>query len=415
MNEKDTYFAWMLFLIWPFLAAASAVANFHRPWAKNIVWAFVAFYGFTFAIGAESERSDIVRYVAQYQELHLQDMTVDTAKRYYQESGEIDFARTVIAIGLSRISDSQPLLTFVYAIIFGFFFSRNMWYVLERLEGRLQWLTILLVACFFLIIPIWNINGFRMWTAAHIFMYGMLPFLFEGKKDRLLVSGLSILFHFSFILPFFVLVFIAFFPGFLNIYFGFFAATIFLNEIELTVLNQWIETYAPEAFQDRTSAYRVEAQPGETVISDIRERRWYAVWYLRAISYTVIGFLIIMFVTGREYIKERKEWLNLFSFTLAFYGVANLMGSFSSSGRFIVLANFFALPLIILYIQNIPSQNILKKYALIALPAIVLFLVVALRIGLYSLSATSILGNPIVAYFTFEEYMSLNDFLRRII
>src|SRR5699024_1226601 len=92
-----------------------------------------------------------------------------------------DILRTIIALAVSRFTASQSVLTLVYGIIFGFFFSRNMWFVLERFKGKIRLITILLFCCFFLVIPIWDINGFRFWTAAHIFVYGVLQFLFDEK------------------------------------------------------------------------------------------------------------------------------------------------------------------------------------------------------------------------------------------
>src|SRR5690625_4997052 len=174
-DKKTGYFAALMFFIWPLLAVISAFRNYRSNWGKNILWAFVAFYGFSFAIGAENQGSDIVRYAEEVEYLHKVEMTISDAFTYYGQSGEIDILRTFIAVTLSRFTDSQAILTLVYGIIFGFFFSRNMWYVLERLKGRIHPITVLLLCSFFLVIPIWNINGFRMWTAAHIFIYGLLP------------------------------------------------------------------------------------------------------------------------------------------------------------------------------------------------------------------------------------------------
>lgn len=416
-DEKGGFYAVMLFLVWPFLAAASSLKNYKKPWAKNIFWLFCIFYGLTFSIGAESENSDIVRYVAQYQELHGNEMTIQTARQYYQESGEIDIARTAIAIGLSRLSDATPLLTVVYAIIFGFFLSRNMWYVMERLEGKLLPITIFLLVCFFLVNPIWKINGFRMWTAAHIFLYGMLPYMFEGKKKGLWISGFAILFHFAYILPFFVLVGVALLGKWLTFYFSIFLGTLFISEINLGVINNFIETYAPEAFQERTASYRVEEdQVGGMAVADGGDsRRWYARWHGRAMQYAVTGYLIIMFITGREYIRKHPEWLNLMCYVFAFFAAANMLSSISSSGRFMSLAILFSMPLIIMYIQNIKQDQMMKRFTIVVSPLLALFAIVSARIGIYTISATSILGNPIVAIFLFDDNMSLNDFLRMIL
>src|SRR5699024_1023376 len=119
--------------------------------------------------------------------------------------------------------------------IYGFFFSRNIWYVMERLEGKIRPATILLFSCFCLVMPFWFINGFRMWTAAHIFIYGLLPYLFEGRKSGLVIAVLSILVHYAFIVPVGVLFAYLLLGNRLIIYFLFFVTTFFVSEINIEV------------------------------------------------------------------------------------------------------------------------------------------------------------------------------------
>jgi hypothetical protein len=57
----------------------------------------------------------------------------------------------------------------------------------------------------------------------------------------------------------------------------------------------------------------------------------------------------------------------------------------------------------------------LKWYIILVSPALFLFIVVAVRIGLYSMSVTSIMGNPILAFFFTEQNISLNDLMRMIL
>lgn len=415
-DERSTnnVYAASAFLLWPFLSAVAAVKNYNRPWAKNLFWAFCAFYGFAFAIGAESQGSDIVRYVAEFQALYGVPMTFSKAIDYFMYSGEIDVLRTFIAITLSRFTDSQAILTLVYGTIFGYFFSRNIWYVLERLEGKIQPITILLLICFFLVVPIWNINGFRMWTAAHVFLFGLLPYLCEGKKKGLWIACSSMLVHFAFLVPVGVLLGYVFLGNRLTLYFIFYLATFFISEINMTVFNNIIEGYMPEIFQERTSYYRSETAV-EKKGSGSSQRVWYARWYGRALSYAVMGFLVVLYLKGRKFIKNHDSWLRLFSFVLLFYGAANILSLVPSGSRYISVVNLSALALIIWYVQNLPQERVMKRFIILATPALLLFAIVSLRIGLYSLSATAILGNPIIAFFMMGENFSMNDFLRMLI
>jgi len=414
-NKKSGFYSAVLFLIWPFLSLMTALWNYKSSWGKNILWAFVAFYGFTFAIGAENEGSDIVRYVAEVEQLHRIDMSIVDAAGYFYESGEVDILKTFIAVMLSRITENQSIVTLVYGIIFGFFFSRNMWYVLEQMEGKIKPITLLLFTCFFLVVPIWQMNGFRFWTATHIFIYGLLPYLFEGKKSGLIVSSLAIFMHFAFIVPVGVLYGYTFLGNRLVFYFSFFVLTLFISEININMFNNIIESYAPEIVQERTSSYRSEAAVEKHREGQGEQAAWYARYYVAILDWSVRGFLVVLFFKGRKFFMKNYKWLSLFSFTLLFYGVASLFSSLPSGGRFLAVAHLPALALITLYVQNREHEVVMKRFILAATPLLLLFVVVAVRIGLYSMSATSILGNPIVAVFLTGEYISLNDVLKMIL
>lgn len=415
LNDKSGYYAVILFFIWPLLALVSAFKNYKGSWGKNILWAFVAFYGFAFAIGAGNQGSDIVRYVEEIEHLHGVEMNMYDAIQYYQESGSIDVLKTFLAVTISRFTGSQAIVTMVYGIIFGFFFSRNIWYVFERLKGRLKPIVLILLICLFLVIPIWQLNGFRFWTAAHMFIYGLLPYLYEGKKSGFFIASLSILVHYTFLIPVAVLFGYLLMGNRVVIYFVFFVGTFFISEINLEVFNNLIESYAPEVIQERTTGYRNEEKVESFREGAIESQVWYAIWYTRALKWVVMGFLVILFIKGRSYFMKNSAWLRLFSFILLFYGVANLFSSIPSGGRFVHIANLIALVLIVLYIQNREQGKAMERFVWAAMPALLFYIVVAVRIGLYSMSATSIIGNPVIAMFFMGEHISLNDVMKMIL
>jgi hypothetical protein len=408
LEKKDGFYAWTLFFVWPFFTLVAAFKNYRKSWAKNIFWAFCAFYGLTFVVDYDSGR-DIVGYVEGYQTLHGREVVYDD----YVEEKKDPFI-PLISIVLSRFTDSQPVLTLVYGIMFGFFFSRNMWYVMERLEGKLLPVTLILLSCLFLINPIWNINGIRMWLAAHIFLYGLLPYLFDGKKGRLMVSFGSMFVHFSFLLPLTILFVYMIGGNRLVIYYSFFVSTFFISELDLTVVNNILELYAPESFQENTASYRVEEYV-EGYRTEASDNNWYSILYGPALKWSVMGFLSLFFFKNRKLFEDNRYLLNLFCFTLLFYGVANLVSSLPSGGRFTSVANYGAVSLIILFLQNFEQQKMMRIYTWAVTPAILLYIIVSIRVGMLSTGATSILGNPIIAYFSWGEDFSLEQFLRMFI
>lgn len=414
-QNKEGFYALVLFVMWPFLALISAFRNYKSPWAKNVLWAFTAYYGYTFAIGNESAGTDIVVYIEQYQAIHNISFTVSSAWNYFLSSGEVDVLRTLIAIILSRFTDAPSALTLVYGTIYGYFFSRNMWFVLEKLEGKLKYVTILLFLVFFFTVPIWDFNGFRMWTAAHAFVYGTFRYLHDEVRSGLLLCIFSIFIHFSFIVPVGALVAYRLAGAYMTIYFTFFVGTFFISEIDIEFFNSIVESYAPEILQERTQSYR-----GEDFVELSREDsrndvNWYVSWHSRLIGWAIVGYIILLYTSFKNEIAASPKWLKVFCFVLLFYGVANLFSSLPSGGRFVSIARMLSLGMIVVFLQNYTFDTKIKIFSLIVAPAIALFIIVKVRIGLLSTSVSAILGNPLIAALFSGENISMNDLLRLIL
>src|SRR5690554_5263416 len=160
-KSQQKSFHIIYFFLQPFFTLLYYLKNFRKPAAKNVMWLFTIFYAATYAIGVESQGSDIVRYVGQIEILHRLNLNISGILAYYYSSGEIDVLRTFLAFIVSYFTDNGYFLIIVYGVIFGYFYSRNMWYVLDRLEGKIKMLTKIFLIALFFAIPIYSINGFR--------------------------------------------------------------------------------------------------------------------------------------------------------------------------------------------------------------------------------------------------------------
>jgi hypothetical protein len=406
---------WILFLLMPFVAFVLAIKNFRSSWAKNIVWAFIVFYGMTFAIGEENKLADISRYVIEVQNMYTKNPGFTTIVKLFKDNEDVDIAKLIIATAVSSFTNSQQVLIAIYGFIFGFFFSRNIWFVIERLKGEVKFSTIILLVAFFLTNPFWNISGFRFFTALHVFIYGLLPYLFEGKRKGILISALSILFHFSFVLPLSVLFIYIILGNRLNVYFAFFILSVFVASIDLKAFNEVVENYAPEILLKRTSSYRNEEVAENTkeagVANDQPKTNWYIVWYETLFHWSIILYLVVLFVRCRKTIQKYKGLLSCFCFTLLFWGVTNTLSSLPSMSRFIHVGVLLALPLIIFCLQLDDLKKILQKLILVTTPAFVLFIVVSIRVGFLSLSVNTIFSNPLLAALM-DDNIPLNELIK---
>ena len=412
---NNNYSHWYLFLLSPFIAGIIAIKNYKSRWAKNILWAFIVFYGFTLGISKETNnRADITRHIQQLKTMYHKNLSFKQVAELYKNNKDIDVAQLTIAIGLSRVTDYGPVLTAVYGLIFGFFFSRNVWYMLDRLQGKIKPGTILLLISFILVNPFWNINGFRFFTATHIFIYGLLPFVFEGKKKGMLISALSFLVHFSFILPITVVCLYFVLGNRTLIYFAFFIGSVLVSAIEIGPFNAFVEANAPAALSERTANYRKE-----WYVNDFRtgvdaynqQSSWHAVYYMKALNWTLTGFLIFLFFKRKVLELLNKRLKNSLCFTLLMWGFANVLSSLPSGGRYIIIAYLSALPLIIIYVHYLYEDKLLNRLLRVATPFLLLFTIVAAREGFYTLTLNTFVGNPIVAIFANDSF-PLNDLIK---
>jgi hypothetical protein len=420
LQASDSH--WFIFLLLPFFASLTALKNYRAPWAKNVVWAFVVFYGFTFAIAKESFDADITRYIDDLKNLYGRSLNFYTILDIFNESGEADIVRTLIAIIVSRFTENPAVLTAVYGFIFGFFFTRSFWYILDRLTGKLKGIVIFFLLVFFLIDPIWNINGFRFNTAAFVFIYGLLPYLYERKKNKLIFCFLSVLFHFSFLFVIAILLIYLLVGNRKNIYFVFFLTSVFIGNFNISQFNNFLEQNLPEIFLERSKNYREEDRVDEFRESDrsvktesetgkVLKKNWYAVYYMRTINWALTFILIGMYIFGKNIFAGSKWLLNGYCFGLLIFGAGNIMQSLPSGERYMMIANLAVVSVIIFYLQNQSYEKYISKVALFTTPLLLLFVIVSLRNGLYTISVNTILGNPFFAILS-DYTLSLNDIIK---
>ena len=90
------------------------------------------------------------------------------------------------------------ILLMVYAIFYGYFLSRNLYYIYSKSTNHNFYINKWIVITLFFLIPIWFINGFDFYFATQIFLYATIPYIYENKTRRLPLLILAPLTHFSF-------------------------------------------------------------------------------------------------------------------------------------------------------------------------------------------------------------------------
>ena len=392
-----------LFLAWPFFTLIYAIRNYQANWAKDIIWLFVVFHGLTITIhDVGEEKRDANRYRDKFVKMAAKSVTFQNiTSLFYTEDEDtqyVDVLELIIIYIVSRFSANYHVLFAVFGLIFGYFYSRNIWYLIEKAGGKLARENIPIIFTFAFIVGFWEINGFRFYTAVHLFFYGALPYLLEGNKKRLWFSAIAMLMHFSFVAPVGILLIYLLLRNRTNVYFALFITTFFVKELNVGQVGEFLSNNLPEIFLPRVKNYTSDAY---LEVLDVLSSRgnWYIKLYDDALKWSVVSFLIVIFMTGKGFLKKYNGLQNLFSFTLLFYSFANIFALMPSGGRFIALANLFSVAIIFMYVQFAPRVKLLRRVILLALPALGLFSIVSVRVAIDTMGFFSILGNPILSSF----------------
>ena len=122
--------------------------------------------------------------------------------------------------------------------------------------------------------------------------------------------------------------------------------------------------------------------------------------------------IIYFFLFANTAIKNLFEWNRLFSINLIFFSVGNIMSNIPSGSRYLTFSFFLTFIMIIIYLNQYKYDSKFKSLIQVLSPAFILYIIVAIRIGLYSTSITSLIGGPLISIFSIGNNMSLNDLIK---
>jgi len=402
----------ILFLIWPFISLIYAIKNHRRPYAKNIVWLFTIFYGLTFVIVSDS--LDASRIISQFQNVRLYGLS--SFQILLKENEYFDLLQPFLLYVVSFFTTDSRILFGVIGLIFGYFYSRNLWLGIELLEEGLNKYAIILIFLFALIIPIWEINGFRMWTAAHVFFFGVSKQLLTGNRKYAIYSILTPLIHFSFI--FAVVAYVSFLiikrlP--INLIFGIFLFSIIVQEIKVDIREY--RTLVPEPYQ-----IKIEGYSNIEFLMRMKEKhmemRWWAKYQYIAIEYLLDFLTIMAFISYKKNLNilRNQGIKDFFTFTL---WMASLSRFFSAlplgdNYRFVIITNLFiAFSLVMIYGNKLRTVKIPFQF-LITVLIIGFYSIVELRKGFDRIAITTFISNPFTLWF-FDDTKPLIIFIKQLL
>lgn len=427
-NNRNSTTAFILTLVFPFGGLIYTLSHWRESWAKNTFWLVCFYLGAVLIYWPEGsvlgEGADGGRYV-----LRLIDMYYDTTAsisgilaNYLKDDGiTMDLYQPFLTYFVSRFTDNGHVLFAAFALIFGFFYSRNIWYILEKLPNKKLGNMFILVTLYFLICPITSINGVRMWTALHVFVYAMMPYLLERDKSKLWMILLTPLIHFSFLYVSLFALFYFVLPYrlktnnslFLTLSYLLFIVTIFINSLDLGATSDILAEYSPEAYEGR-----IEGFVNKDYLDARNEASALHNWYVQLsgnITFWCYNILLLVLLpTIKRNFKNDDRLMHLYVFALLLGGFANIMALIPSGGRFQLLSQMFKMPIILMVAMSVSQNNNFRSFVNIALIALLLPFVFEIRKLFDYFSITAIFGNFITLFF-WENNVPLINFIKRII
>ncbi len=409
-SRTDKYASIIVFFMWPLLGTILSFRHYKFKNSKNIIWFFCIFLGLSFAF---SEGSDSSRYRNNLKYLYQkQDYSFTEFLEYVfgEESNTIDFVQPIINFIISRFTDNGFILYGVYGLVFGYFYSRNVWYLINKVRNKVKIEALAFLVLFAILVPPWSINGFRYWTATHVFFYGLIQY-FEGNKKGLIVIVCSVFVHYTYILGVFLFAIFFVLGNRLNLYFLVYILSLFLSFVDISAVKSFTEKYSSEKVQNRAGSYLTE-EYSEVYFGQEETVNWYMKYRYDFIKILVAGSYFWIFFARQKLIRQNLMMLKLFCIGLIFMSFANINQSIPGMVRFFYIGFMSVTVMLFLFFQLLKFKRRPDWYKFVSILFVFLFCMVEIRIGFDSLSVATMFGNPFTVGW-FDKSVSLFQFLFR--
>ena len=195
-------------------------------------------------------------------------------------------------------------------------------------------------------------------------------------------------------------------------YLVFFLVTSFIREISM----EWFQStlsFLPDFIFLEISNYMNEGYAEIRNISE-QELPWFITYSEIGIRWVTYLVVITTFIFGRDVLKERSDLLTLLSFSLLLYGFVNILAIIPSGDRFFIIAHTFVFPFFLILMTAKPRIGINLFTNILAIPLLLLFCAVQLRIGMGYFSIITIVGNPFTAIL-YSDPVALIDQLKNLL
>jgi len=419
MNTDKTpmpyYFT--LFIINPFISFLIVLRMAKHSIFVPIYTMFCGFYGFTFASQRESmdsyrHRQDFIR-LANYDIYSLDDVSSTLYGDHYKGT---DVLLQFLKFALSRLTSNPDILYLILGLLFGYVMALNIKHVFSYVGKHNKFMTIVFFGLLLTIIGVYEINSFRFWMGAHVFILGFITII--SLKKVFLGFALILLtpfIHFSLLFIIFLFGMYFLIGNRYHLYFILFVCSFFISGISGSFIKSSIPDTGIEVFENKKQAYIKEDISEISIgIAAASSLNWYVKGRTYALKYlTLLLCTLFYFSMLNGQIRINKIELQLFSFALFITGICIiLMTTVPQFGRFYRIGLWFFYSFALIIFSN--GFRLSKILDPLIYGAAALYIVVEIRIAFDTFTVDTVLSNPVIAIFG-KSGITLIDFVKGVL
>ena len=411
MANTSFLLRYIITLLWPFFGLIHTLINFRSVHTKNIIWIFSAFYGLTMIMPEANMDHDLIRYERAFQNMvdqrHLPFWDIFSEPFNQGIYSAADVYLILLNLVVSRITGDFRIFLMTVAIVFGYFYSRNITLIFDHYRpSHVRSYAILLIASIMLLYPFWSIGGYRFVTAAMIFSYGLLHFKVLNKKRYLIFILISPLVHFTMALGVVAFIIYSIIGDRLWLYIILLLVSFAFLRVNPENLNSQAEL-APIFLQGKIKGYTSQDYL-KMVTNNTSIENWYVRGHFISLQGSVLILLALFLIKSEYYLTEILS-KTLLCFGLFLYAISNFITSVPGGSRFTVMAIFIIL---ISFLSIIVSEKKIPRFVrYLTIPLFLFFFIVKIRMGFDDTGLNTIFLNPFVALF-FPDSPALIDFIK---
>ncbi len=395
----------LLFCFAPILALANGLTQLRSLMSRNLIWLFCGFYGLAFYMGS-ADGTDSTRYADSLVAMNRSTMSFESLRSAFYQEGEhfYDIYQPLTTFMVSRFTDDYRVLFGLFGLVIGYFYSRILGFFVDQCFNRMGFLEYGLLGSLAFVMDVGSaINGVRMYTALFVFIYGFLYFWQSKNPVYFLVACMSVLVHFSFIIPvaiFLVLPTVHRLPWMI---YAVFLSSFVIATIDIAAIRNWVESL-PLGVESRVAGYLTgtEGADGTPRILMIID------WMTKIFRIVACSYLLII---NRS---DTSRDLPLVIFAMALNTVVNVLGEVGSMGRFIFVCQILIIGQLLLH-----ANRSLNRDAKVISAGIGSFALLGSLLGFrYFLGFASnnlLVANPFTIWFFDEPGYSLYEYMPKVL